>query len=134
MTIAADLFAIAGVIAAGIPAFLVRYRLPTFILPLILLFLIPGLVVAWMLARDPATAMIPARAFWEGVLIAPACFLPLIIKLRHIDPQLARTGAGLGAGPSARLRLIWLPLLGPSAGVTTLLTALLIVLLHWVRI
>ncbi|ATU74082.1 hypothetical protein CT154_15950 [Komagataeibacter xylinus] len=84
---------------------------------LLLACMLPGLVLAvwWPGLAKGATV---AGCMIQGVLLAPAAMWPLLCALRRIPPTLSRTACGLGADAQARLRLLWLPLLGwPLAGV-----------------
>ncbi|BAT20511.1 hypothetical protein [Asaia bogorensis] len=52
--------------------------------------------------------------FLSGFLTAPFCILPICQRLAGKVAGLTRAASGLGAGPRARLRLLWFPLLrGP---------------------
>ncbi|GBQ23707.1 hypothetical protein ACLRDC_07425 [Gluconacetobacter sacchari] len=50
----------------------------------------------------------------QAVCVVPLVLLPLLRGLDRLPPGLARTARGLGAGRGARLRGLWLPLLGPA--------------------
>ncbi|AOX17531.1 hypothetical protein [Kozakia baliensis] len=90
-----------------------------------LLVLIPALTLAFVLPlvfRESATLFL---SFCQGFLIAPAALLPLAVKLDRVPPGLTRAGAGLGADSAMRVRLIWVPLLGPAATATGIAIVLL---------
>ena len=79
--------------------------------------LLPGLVLAvWLPGIVKGTSV--AGCVMQGVLLAPLAMWPLLGVLRRVPATLSRTASGLGADTQARLRLLWLPLLGgPLAGV-----------------
>lgn len=75
---------------------------------------IPGWAAAVVLAvpwREGAAAAVAMQAF----CLVPLVLLPLLRALDRLPPGLTRTATGLGAGWRARLRGLWLPLLGPVA-------------------
>ncbi|MCE2575634.1 hypothetical protein [Komagataeibacter sp. FNDCR2] len=84
---------------------------------LMLALALPGLWLAlwWPTVAQP---MGVAGSVVQGVLGAPAAMWPILRVMDRIPPGLVRTASGLGADAKARLRLVWLPLLGgPVAGV-----------------
>ncbi|GAB6967262.1 hypothetical protein JCM25156A_12990 [Komagataeibacter kakiaceti JCM 25156] len=84
---------------------------------LMLALALPGL---WLALWWPTVArpMGVAGSVMQGMSVAPAAMWPLLRVLDRIPPGLVRTASGLGADAKARLRLVWLPLLGgPVAGV-----------------
>ncbi|MBB2158247.1 hypothetical protein HLH33_18440 [Gluconacetobacter diazotrophicus] len=73
---------------------------------------IPGVVAAalpGLVSGDPAV-----RAMLQGFCLVPLVLLAPLRALDRLPPGLTRTAAGLGAGPGARARGLWLPLLGPA--------------------
>lgn len=84
--------------------------------PRLLLVLLPGLHpgAGWHVAR------IIARLI-GGTL--PVMLLPVLAALIRMPAGQVRAAAGLGAGRSAMLRLVWLPQLGPPLMLGWLLTA-----------
>jgi|GEM_PF-3286014 len=60
-------------------------------------------------------------AFWQGLLLLPACLLGPCLALSRLTPDTVRTARALGANARTRLRLIWLPILAPTLSLTTLI-------------
>lgn len=86
--------------------------------------MLPGLVLAvwWPGIMRGASVVV---CMMQGVFMAPAAMWPLLRVLQRMPPTLARTASGLGADAQARLRLLWLPLLGgPLAGVVACCAAM----------
>jgi len=81
---------------------------------MLLLLVLPGVGLAWALPSQShlPLALVPVL---QGVALLPACLVWPVRALRDGAPGLTRAAAGLGAGPAARLRLVWIPLLrGPG--------------------
>lgn len=70
-----------------------------------------ALVGACWLSVTHAGPMHKGALFGAGVLLTPFCLLPITRRLSGRFEGLARAAAGLGAGRSARIRYLWLPLL-----------------------
>ncbi|QBL94078.1 hypothetical protein KSAC_18680 [Komagataeibacter saccharivorans] len=85
---------------------------------LMLALVLPGLGLAlWWPAHMGMAGMVGSGM--QGICLAPAAMWPLLRVLDRIPSGLVRTASGLGADMKARMRLLWLPLLGgPVAGVT----------------
>lgn len=71
-----------------------------------------------VLIPDP----VPARLV-AGTL--PALLLPILARCARLPPGQARAAAGLGAGPLAMIRLVWLPQLAPPVATGLLLVTML---------
>lgn len=84
--------------------------------PRLLLILLPGLHpdAGWHVPRVVARLI-------GGTL--PVMLLPVLAALIRMPAGQVRAAAGLGAGRSAMLRLVWLPQLGPPLMLGWLLTA-----------
>ncbi|CAI9121808.1 hypothetical protein [Brytella acorum] len=96
---------------------------------LTLLLLLPGLALAiWFSQMLPLT---PLLSFLQGASIAPAVLLPFGARALRIQPDLARTAAGLGATRSQRFRTLWLPLLGWPLASTIALAILISLSCAW---
>jgi hypothetical protein len=78
-----------------------------------LVLAIPGGMAAVMLPGlvpgDPAL-----RAVLQGLCLVPLVLLAPLRALDRLPAGLTRTAVGLGAGPGARMRGLWMPLLGPA--------------------
>ncbi len=80
--------------------------------------LLPGIALALALAL--AAGLWPG--WWQPALLlaarmlgpVPLLLLPVLHVLARMPPGQARAASGLGAGPAARLRLLWLPQLAPA--------------------
>lgn len=91
-----------------------------------LLLLLPTLGTAFMLpAFHKAIISGSYLPFWQGVLLATAIVFPIGNAVLRRPSDLTRAAIGLGADTTARLRLIWLPLLLPSILFSSLLAAVL---------
>ena len=83
------------------------------LLPGIALVLAPGLWPGWQPGLLPG--LLPALLFAARMLgPVPLLLLPVLHVLARMPPGQARAASGLGAGPAARLRLLWLPQLAPA--------------------
>jgi hypothetical protein len=102
-----------GIASMGLAVFLAGRAVPRSVLrDATLLLLLPGLAGAWLLSAHGKNV---GMAFLQGMMLSPACLLSMEGKRDRALPALARTAAGLGADRAARLRWLWLPLLGPPA-------------------
>ena len=100
--------AVIALLMRALPAPVVRR------LGVLLLLPAPGLALA--------LANIHSDLGWlEGMLIAPAVVFPTGATLLTLPPGTTRAAVGLGADLPTRLRLIWFPLLLPSAFLSILL-------------
>lgn len=126
-----------GLIAAGVllatPCRVVRLLRATILvllLPASFLVVWPGLVRA----APPGLAL---RFPWPVARLvlgaAPLLLLPLLSVRLGMPSGQARAAAGLGAGPLATMRLVWLPQLGPALAVGLALAAALDVVALLVR-
>lgn len=105
-------------------------RLVALLRPLVLALLIPAAALAiWphMLPGLPSAlgvgpAPVAARLV-AGTL--PAMLLPILARCARLPSGQARAAAGLGASPTATLRLVWLPQLAPAVALGLLLSVLL---------
>lgn len=70
-----------------------------------------GLVGACWLSAIHAGPGHKLAIFGAGFLITPFCLLPVTRRLSGRIDGLSRAAAGLGAGRSARIRYLWVPLL-----------------------
>lgn len=93
------------------------------LLPGLCLALWPTLPAPWLLPWfPPGSSLFPGFGPGHGRLLLccrtlgtlPLLLLPVLAVLGSMPSGQARTAAGLGAGASARLRLLWLPQLGPA--------------------
>ncbi len=87
------------------------------LLPGIALALAPNLVAAFWPAgmRPVAPGGLGSWLLeWRLLGALPLLLLPVLGVLARMPPGQARAAAGLGAGAAARLRLLWLPQLGPA--------------------
>lgn len=76
------------------------------------MLLIPSVMVA-------ASPSLLPDGMITGALLRGACLVPMIVllplrALSALPRDMTRTARGLGAGQAARLRMLWLPLLGPA--------------------
>lgn len=70
-----------------------------------------GLIGALWLCTVPTWIGEKGTAFAAGLLIAPFCILPVVQRLSGREEGLTRAASGLGAGRTARIRYLWVPLL-----------------------
>lgn len=115
-----------AVAAAGALAIMPRAWLATSH-GLLLVLLIPA---AWFaMWPPPHLPAWPTASTWPPLRLTigamPLLLLPPLRALARMPPNQRRAAAGLGAGPAAMLRLVWLPQLAPSMLLGVLLAALL---------
>ncbi|GBR48578.1 hypothetical protein [Gluconobacter roseus] len=102
--------------ACAVIALLMRVLSPHILRRLGLVLLLPGPGLALALAKTHI-----GPGWLEGALIAPAVVFPICATLLTLPPGTTRAAVGLGADLPTRLRLIWFPLLLPSAFLSFLL-------------
>lgn len=81
------------------------------LLPAAVIALRPGMLATGLAGLVRPTGLRPPLHLVLGAM--PLLLLPLIAVLSRLPPGQARAAAGLGAGPAATLRLVWLPQLAP---------------------
>lgn len=102
------------------------------LLPAAVIALRPALLAIALDGLVRPTGLRPPLHLVLGAM--PLLLLPLISVLSRLPPGQARAAAGLGAGPAATLRLVWLPQLAPPLLLGLALAGLLdLVAVHLAR-
>lgn len=115
---------ILGIVTFGILLSIARLMHRQALTILSLVLLLPGLLMALAVAHFASTMQDVTHFFLAGILAAPLCLLPFIVRQSQRDPSSIRTGRGLGASAWQIFRLDVLPFYRRAIILTVLLTVL----------